>query len=87
MDISTQYVAFEQEIMMQNPYAIGFKERRSTLNYRNGFSHALKKIKSRAKNALGFQQSRCPDGEEHHPSVCLRGWRGDVCEKCPFTGV
>ncbi|MEO5331205.1 MAG: hypothetical protein H7839_04215 [Magnetococcus sp. YQC-5] len=25
---------------------------------------------------------RCPDGQQPHPSVCLRGWRGDVCHGC-----
>jgi hypothetical protein len=86
MYILTQQVAVERGSMMQNPYAAGFTETQSTLSYRNGLSVMLKKIKSRAKDVFGSQQAQCPDGEAHHPSVCLRGWRGDVCANCPFVG-
>jgi hypothetical protein len=87
MHISTQHVAFKQEVMMSNPYSASFTETKSIFGYNNGFSTVLKQIKIRAKDVLGIQQARCPDGEEHHPSVCLRGWRGDVCVGCPFSEV
>ncbi|NGZ04745.1 MAG: hypothetical protein G8237_00130 [Magnetococcales bacterium] len=25
---------------------------------------------------------RCPDGQHPHPTVCHRGWRGDLCQGC-----
>ncbi|MBF0626902.1 MAG: hypothetical protein HQL91_01635 [Magnetococcales bacterium] len=25
---------------------------------------------------------RCPDGQRPHPSVCHRGWRGELCQGC-----
>ncbi|MBF0341141.1 MAG: hypothetical protein HQL95_09305 [Magnetococcales bacterium] len=36
-----------------------------------GHSHAVKGSR------------RCPDGQRPHPSVCHRGWRGEVCQGCP----
>ena len=44
----------------------------------------VKRLHRRAASAFHSDSGRCPDGESHHPSVCLRGWRGDVCSSCPF---
>ncbi len=70
---------------MSSPYTAGVKEAKSMFVYKNGFSTALSRIKLRAQDVLGIHNARCPDGEEHHPSVCLRGWRGEVCVGCPFS--
>ncbi|MBF0382009.1 MAG: hypothetical protein HQL69_13380 [Magnetococcales bacterium] len=86
MHIHNQQNRFELNGLMQSHDAIGFQKTATILGYRNGLSVALKKMKSQAKKTLGFEQARCPDGEIHHPSVCLRGWRGDVCTNCQFMG-
>jgi hypothetical protein len=86
MHSSTQHNTVELGGLIANPYAIGFQKRAASTGYSNGLSVALKNIQSRAKDVLGINQARCPDGEVHHPSVCLRGWRGDVCSNCKFVG-
>lgn len=87
MRTSTQLLGIQQEMTMQNSYPYGLQEKKSGLGYRNGLSVVLKKIHKRAKTAMGTTQARCPDGEVHHPSVCLRGWRGDVCQLCQHCGL
>jgi hypothetical protein len=36
---------------------------------------------------LFSQKTTCiKDGTLHHTSVCVRGWRGDICAQCPGYG-
>jgi hypothetical protein len=86
MHIHNQQNRVELNGLIQSHDALGFQKTEITLGYRNGLSVALKKMKSKAKKKLGIEQARCPDGESHHPSVCQRGWRGDVCKNCQFVG-
>ncbi|MBF0455223.1 MAG: hypothetical protein HQL72_10465 [Magnetococcales bacterium] len=89
MHTSTQRVrATYQGVPHQPSYPTDFclgKEK--GYGYRNGLLVTWKKIHDSAKRVLGRQQSRCPDNEVHHPSVCQRGWRGEICSNCPSCGI
>ncbi|MBF0447380.1 MAG: hypothetical protein HQL67_04180 [Magnetococcales bacterium] len=67
---------------MQSSRVIGFEKSAPSSGGRNGLSIFFKQMRIQAKAKLGWGALICPDGEVHHPSVCLRGWRGEVCATC-----
>jgi hypothetical protein len=85
--MQTQQVTFKRESVMQSRYVTDLKVKNNSSGYHNGLSSVVRRIKCKARNALGVHQGFCPDGERHPSSVCLRGWRGDVCSRCPSSGI
>ncbi len=47
----------------------------------------VKRMHRQAMMTVRGVSPHCPDGESHHPSVCARGWRGDICFSCPFCKI
>jgi len=47
----------------------------------------MKRMHLQTMMAVRGESPLCPDGESHHPSVCTRGWRGDICYACPFCEI
>ncbi|MBF0127333.1 MAG: hypothetical protein HQM02_09000 [Magnetococcales bacterium] len=42
----------------------------------------IRTLRSGAQQNFVRGTRRCPDGQKPHPSVCQRGWRGDLCQGC-----
>ncbi|MBF0194485.1 MAG: hypothetical protein HQL71_07985 [Magnetococcales bacterium] len=87
MHIQTQQNRVELNGLIQSHDAIGFHKTKKTMGYSNGLSVAIKNMKGKSKKKIGSKLTNCPDGESHHPAVCVRGWRGDVCKSCQYVGI
>ncbi|MBF0427673.1 MAG: hypothetical protein HQL94_02010 [Magnetococcales bacterium] len=49
---------------------------------REVFGSTLLNLQPGSQSVLVRGTRECPDGQKPHPTVCHRGWRGDLCHGC-----